>query len=122
MRIVSLGTDFWPRTPESRILERRIFNRNRRRRSIYLSQHRIYPKTASQPHLRGAMLFGPMLYVVFGYTTASLASFFVGQDARSGSRDGPGGAELCKAIALVRRELAEARGQEPEPEWPRRES
>lgn len=52
MLLVTMGSDFWPRTPEGRIL-------------CFL-----------------LALYG---FAVFGYLTASFASFFVGQDASGGS-------------------------------------
>src|SRR5262245_3801057 len=44
--------------------------------SAALFEHRIYPKTGSQPRLRGAMLFGPMLYFGSFFTPPILQTSF----------------------------------------------
>lgn len=54
MLITTMGTDFWPRTPEGRML---------------------------------CLLLAIYGFAMFGYITASFASFFVGQDARSAPGD-----------------------------------
>jgi len=50
MLLTSMGSQFWPRTPEGRLL---------------------------------CMLLAMYGFAVFGYITASFASFFVGQEAKS---------------------------------------
>ena len=50
MLLTSMGSQFWPRTPEGRLL---------------------------------CMLLAMCGFAVFGYITASFASFFVGQEAKS---------------------------------------
>lgn len=53
MIITTMGTDYWPKTPEGRAL---------------------------------CLLLALYAFGVFGYVTASLASFFIGQDAATGDR------------------------------------
>lgn len=75
MLLTSLGSEFWPRTLEGRLL------------CLLLS------------------LYG---FAVFGYITASFASFFVGRDAASGEAEVVGSADLAalKAeIAALRAEM-----------------
>lgn len=71
MLIMSLGTDFWPRTVEGRIL---------------------------------CVLLAFYGFGVFGYITATLASFFVGQDAQAGS-----GEALGEKLAAIRTDIAALR-------------
>ena len=79
MLLTTMGTDFWPRTVEGRIL---------------------------------CLLLAVYGFAVWGYITASLATFFVGQEARSergevaGSKDL---AALAREVALLRRELVDSR-------------
>ena len=61
MLITTMGTDFWPRTLEGRLL-------------CFL-----------------LALYG---FTMFGYLTASFASFFVGRDARSHDGDAAGSSEI----------------------------
>lgn len=71
-----MGSEFWPRTPEGRIL---------------------------------CFLLAIYGFAVFGYITASFASFFVGHDAASGDAETVGAADLARLseeIAALRRELA----------------
>ena len=80
MLVASIGSDFWPKTSEGRVL------------CSLLS------------------LYG---LAVFGYITASFASFFIGQDAASDQGDLAGSAELRslrQEIAALRSELAGKRG------------
>ncbi len=79
MLLTSLGSEYWPRTLEGRVL-------------CFL-----------------LALYG---LAVFGYITASFASFFVGQDAASPDSDTPGQADLAALrgeIAALRAEIARAR-------------
>ena len=79
MLITTMGTDFWPRTPEGRLL-------------CFL-----------------LALYG---FAMFGYITASFASFFVGRDAASSEGEVAGSdaiSALKEEIAGLRRTL-EARG------------
>lgn len=83
MIMTTMGSDYWPQTPEGRIL---------------------------------CVLLSLYAFAVFGYVTATLASFFIDRDAER--PDGPlAGAETLEAIAeelrLLRtevRELAASRG------------
>jgi len=80
MLLTSLGSEFWPRTAEGRLL-------------CFL-----------------LALYG---FGVFGYITASFASFFVGQDTASGDPDmvGPHGIDALRTeIAALRVELGRTRG------------
>lgn len=75
MLLTSLGSEYWPRTAEGRIL-------------CFL-----------------LALYG---FAVFGYITASFASFFVGRDASAPDSETPGLADLAalrEEIAALRREL-----------------
>lgn len=74
MMMTTMGSEFWPRTPEGRLL------------CLLLA------------------LFG---FAVFGYVTASLASFFVGRDADAAQGEVAGEHSLGE----LRAELAELRGQ-----------
>jgi voltage-gated potassium channel len=69
MLLTSMGTDFWPRTPEGRFL---------------------------------CLLLAVYGFAVWGYITASIATFFIGQEARSKAGEvlGP------KDLAALRREIA----------------
>ena len=76
MLLTSLGSEFWPRTLEGRLL------------CLLLS------------------LYG---FAVFGYITASFASFFVGRDAAAPAGEVVGAADLRRLsdeIALLRQDLA----------------
>jgi voltage-gated potassium channel len=70
MLIMSLGTDFWPKSAEGRVL---------------------------------CVLLAAYGFGVFGYITATLASFFVGQDA--GSPHTGDVERLSREIALLRQEV-----------------
>jgi voltage-gated potassium channel len=72
MLLATMGSEFWPRTPEGRIL-------------CFL-----------------LALYG---FAVFGYITASFASFFVGRDAASKQGEVAG----AKEIAALRAEIAALR-------------
>ncbi len=72
MLLTSIGSEFWPRTPEGRVL------------CVLLS------------------IYG---FAVFGYITASLATFFVGREAQSRSGDVAGPGDL----RAIRREIAALR-------------
>lgn len=89
MLMTTLGSDYWPQSPEGRIL------------TFLLSLYAL---------------------AVFGYVTASLATFFVGQDvARSKEKEMPAAelradiAGLQAEIAALRAELHEARAAGPRP-------
>jgi voltage-gated potassium channel len=76
MLVATMGSEFWPRTPEGRIL---------------------------------CFLLAVYGFAVFGYITASFASFFVGRDAASEEAETVGAADLAalrEEIAALRRELA----------------
>ena len=78
MLLTSLGSEFWPRTAEGRLL---------------------------------CLLLALYGFGVFGYITASFASFFVGRDAASGEAETIGShdiAALRAEIAALRVELARA--------------
>jgi len=78
MLLTSLGSEFWPRTAEGRLL---------------------------------CLLLALYGFGVFGYITASFASFFVGRDAASGEAETVGShdiAALRAEIAALRAELARA--------------
>ena len=75
MLLTSLGSEYWPRTGEGRLL---------------------------------CLLLALYGFAVFGYITASFASFFVGRDAASAEAEVAGSAELAalaKEIALLRAQL-----------------
>jgi voltage-gated potassium channel len=75
MLMSTIGSDFWPRTAEGRVL------------TLLLS------------------LYG---LAVFGYITASFASFFIGQEAEAQDSEVAGAGDLAalrEEIALLRREL-----------------
>jgi len=75
MLLTTMGSEFWPRTPEGRIL-------------CFL-----------------LALYG---FAVFGYITASFASFFVGRDAASEQGEVAGSGEIAalkSEIAALRREI-----------------
>jgi voltage-gated potassium channel len=77
MLLTSIGSEYWPATPEGRIL------------CLLLS------------------IYG---FTVFGYITASFASFFVGQEAQREDGELPGAAELRAIrdeIGLLRQQLKE---------------
>jgi voltage-gated potassium channel len=77
MLLATMGSEFWPRTPEGRIL-------------CFL-----------------LALYG---FAVFGYITASFASFFVGRDAASERGEVAGSGEIAalrSEIAALRREIRE---------------
>jgi voltage-gated potassium channel len=63
MVITTMGTDFWPRTPEGRVL---------------------------------CLLLAVYGFAIFGYITASFASFFIGQDARSPTAEVAGAKQLAR--------------------------
>ena len=76
MLVATMGSEFWPRTPEGRIL-------------CFL-----------------LALYG---FAVFGYITASFASFFVGRDAASEEAETVGAADLARLrqeIEALRHEMA----------------
>lgn len=81
MIMTTMGTDYWPVTPEGRIL---------------------------------CLLLGLYAFTVFGYVTASLATFFIGKDAKD--RVGVAGPaefrDLKRELELVREELQRIRGPE----------
>ena len=72
MLLTSMGSEFWPRTPEGRLL---------------------------------CLLLAVYGFAVFGYITASFASFFVGRDAGSTEGEVAGAAD----IAALHREVAAMR-------------
>lgn len=75
MMVATMGSEFWPKTPEGRIL---------------------------------CALLAVYGFAVFGYITASFASFFVGRDAASDEAEMVGAADitrLSEEIAALRREL-----------------
>ncbi len=77
MLVASLGSDFWPATPEGRVL------------TLLLTIYGL---------------------AVFGYITATFASFFVGRDAEDASGPVAGSTDvkrLVKELALLRSELKE---------------
>ena len=81
MLLTSIGSEFWPRTPEGRLL---------------------------------CLLLAVYGFAVFGYITASFASFFVGRDADSSEGEIVGArdiAALREEMALLRRELSQSRAQ-----------
>lgn len=78
MLLATMGSDFWPRTAEGRVL-------------CFL-----------------LALYG---FAVFGYITASFASFFIGQEARDSRSEVAGAADLAalrNEIALLRADLKRA--------------
>ena len=78
MLLTTLGSDYWPRTPEGRIL---------------------------------CLLLALYAFAVFGYITATLATFFVGRDAASEQAEIAGAADLRllrAEIAALREELRAA--------------
>jgi len=79
MLVATMGSEFWPRTAEGRIL---------------------------------CFLLAVYGFAVFGYITASFASFFVGRDAAAPDSETPGLADIAalrEEIAGLRRELAAPR-------------
>jgi voltage-gated potassium channel len=68
MMMTTMGTEFWPRTPEGRVL---------------------------------CLLLSLYAFTVFGYVTASLATYFIGKDAKD--HVGVAGASELEAL---RREIA----------------
>lgn len=81
MRVITAGSDFWPITPEGRVL------------AVVLA------------------LFG---YAIFGYVTATLATYFIGRDAEE--KDAPvAGAkdiqELKKEIIILTRSINELKNK-----------
>ncbi|TNC59320.1 potassium channel family protein [Rubellimicrobium roseum] len=79
MLVATMGSEFWPRTAEGRIL-------------CFL-----------------LALYG---FAVFGYITASFASFFVGRDAAAPDSEMPGLADIAalrEELAALRQELQRAR-------------
>lgn len=74
MLLTSLGSEYWPRTAEGRVL------------CLLLS------------------LYG---FAVFGYVTATLATFFIGRDAESDEAEVAG----AKQIEMLRAEIAALRGE-----------
>ncbi len=79
MLIATVGSDFWPQSPEGRML---------------------------------TLLLAVYGLAVFGYITASLATFFIGQEADAPDGEVAGAAELQalrQEIALLRDELRDAR-------------
>jgi voltage-gated potassium channel len=81
MLITTMGTDYWPRTAEGRVL---------------------------------CFLLACYAFAVFGYVTATLASFFVGRDAEDLRRASPREAELAALradVAALRAELRAARAR-----------
>lgn len=77
MLVASIGTDFWPRTTEGRLL---------------------------------AMLLAFYGLAVFGYITATLASFFVGRDADQAGGPVPGRRDMTAILEEVRALRAELAG------------
>jgi voltage-gated potassium channel len=76
MVVATMGSEFWPRTPEGRIL---------------------------------CFLLAVYGFAVFGYITASFASFFVGRDAASEEAETVGAGDIARLreeIAALRRDLA----------------
>lgn len=83
MLISSMGSDFWPATPEGRLL---------------------------------ALLLAVYGLAVFGYITASFATFFIGQEAFDKEGELPGPADLAalrQEIVELRRELGRRGGRGP---------
>lgn len=84
MRVITAGSDFWPATPEGRVL------------AFILS------------------LFG---YAIFGYVTATLATFFIGRDAEeeeapvAGAKDVQ---ELKKMIVALTKNVQELKAETQE--------
>lgn len=79
MLVASIGTDFWPVTPEGRLL------------SSVLAFYGL---------------------AVFGYITATLATFFIGRDAASPQADLAGSAEIDRLrleVVSLRREIGSVR-------------
>jgi voltage-gated potassium channel len=76
MLMTTMGSDYWPQTPEGRVL---------------------------------CLLISMYALAVFGYLTASIASFFIGQDADADDGELAGANELRalrQEIASLRVELA----------------
>jgi voltage-gated potassium channel len=73
MLMTTLGSDYWPRTPEGRVL---------------------------------TVLLALYAFAVFGYITASIASFFVGRDHTSTLTSAASTSTAPTEIAAVRQELA----------------
>jgi voltage-gated potassium channel len=79
MLLTSMGSEFWPRSPEGRLL---------------------------------CLLLAIYGFAVFGYITASFASFFVGRDASSVDAEIVGAADIAALrdeIAALRRDLSQGR-------------
>ncbi|HEU4566021.1 MAG TPA: ion transporter [Gemmatimonadaceae bacterium] len=82
MIMTTLGSEYWPRTPEGRVL---------------------------------CIVLALYAFAVFGYVTATLASFFVGRDADRDDAEVAGAravAALREEIAALRAEMREAAGRE----------
>ena len=71
MLLTTMGSEYWPRTPDGRVL------------CFFLALY---------------------AFTVFGYVTATLATFFVGRDAATGD------SALREEIAALRTEIAKRRG------------
>jgi voltage-gated potassium channel len=79
MIMATMGTEFWPRTSEGRLL---------------------------------CLLLAVYAFTVFGYVTATLATFFIGRDADDRAGEVAGAAELRalrRELAQLREELRQAR-------------
>jgi voltage-gated potassium channel len=74
MLMTTLGSEYWPQTPEGRVL---------------------------------CLLLSIYALAVFGYLTASIASFFIGQDAEADDGEVAGAAD----IRALRREIASLRAE-----------
>jgi len=69
MLLTTMGSQFWPQTPEGRLL---------------------------------CLLLALYGFAVFGYITASFASFFVGQEAKSNESEVAGASDLAALSAEIR--------------------
>lgn len=76
MIMTTLGTEYWPRTPEGRFL---------------------------------CLLLALYAFTVFGYVTASLATFFIGREAEAGDSEIPGTATIAALRADIASLAAEVR-------------
>ena len=75
MLMTSLGSEYWPKTPEGRVL---------------------------------CILLALYAFSVFGYVTATLATYFVGRDAEDGAAEVAGAQQveaLTAEIAALRSEI-----------------